>query len=71
MIRHMPNQRKCIVTLRDHEGVEHAAELVAESLYEAAALAIHSFVVANGAERHRSKRERFALKYANPLRFIG
>jgi hypothetical protein len=43
MIRHMPNKRKCIVSLRDEEGVEHSAELVAESLYEAAALALQQF----------------------------
>jgi hypothetical protein len=44
MIRHMTNKRKCIVSLRDEEGVEqHSAELVAESLYEAAALAIQQF----------------------------
>jgi hypothetical protein len=35
--------RKCIVTFRDGEGVEHAAELTASSLYEAALLALHQF----------------------------
>src|SRR5580704_4861067 len=39
----MGNTRKCVVTFRDAEGVEHAAEITAESLYEAAALALRQF----------------------------
>jgi hypothetical protein len=35
--------RKCVVKLRDAEGVEHAAQVVAESLYEAACLALRQF----------------------------
>jgi hypothetical protein len=35
--------RKCVVKLRDTEGVEHAAQVVAESLYEAACLALRQF----------------------------
>jgi hypothetical protein len=36
-------QRKCVVSFRDTEGVEHVAEVTAESLFEAAALALNQF----------------------------
>ena len=39
----MGNVRKCIVSFRDDDGVEHAAEVTAESLYEAGALALQQF----------------------------
>ena len=39
----MPADRKCFVTFRDAEGVEHSAEVAAESLYEAAILALRRF----------------------------
>jgi hypothetical protein len=35
--------RKCVVSFRDGEGVEHVAELTAASLYEAGALALQQF----------------------------
>jgi hypothetical protein len=35
--------RKCVVKLRDAEGVEHAAQVIAESLYEAACMALRQF----------------------------
>ena len=35
--------RRCLVSLRDGEGVEHVAEVTAESLYEAGALALQQF----------------------------
>lgn len=35
--------RKCVVSFRDSEGVEHVAEVAAESLYEAGALALQQF----------------------------
>ena len=35
--------RKCIVSFRDGEGVERVAEVTAESLYEAGALALQQF----------------------------
>jgi len=35
--------RQCVVTFRDAEGVEHAVAVTAESLYEAAALALQQF----------------------------
>ena len=35
--------RKCIVSFRDREGVEHIVEVTAESLYEAGALALQQF----------------------------
>jgi len=35
--------RKCLVSFRDGEGVEHVAEVTAESLYEASALALQQF----------------------------
>jgi hypothetical protein len=36
-------QRKCVVSFRDHEGVQHVAEVTAESLFEAAASALNQF----------------------------
>jgi len=39
----MAEARKCVVKLRDAEGVEHAAQVNAESLYEAACLALRRF----------------------------
>ncbi len=39
----MAEARKCVVKLRDAEGVEHAAQVIAESLYEAACLALRQF----------------------------
>jgi hypothetical protein len=41
--RGMGQPRKCIVSFRDGEGVEHLAEVTAESLYEAGALALQQF----------------------------
>lgn len=35
--------KKCVVTFRDAEGVEHMAEVLAGSLYEAGALALQQF----------------------------
>jgi len=35
--------KKCVVSFRDAEGVEHIAEVVASSLYEAGALALQQF----------------------------
>jgi hypothetical protein len=40
MIRYMANERKCIVRIVDHEGVEHSLDVVAETLYEAAAIGL-------------------------------
>jgi hypothetical protein len=39
----MAEARKCVVKLRDAEGVEHAAQVSAESVYEAAYLALRQF----------------------------
>ena len=39
----MGQPRKCAVSFRDGEGVEHLAEVTAESLYEAGALALQQF----------------------------
>src|SRR5437868_3634440 len=39
----MANVRKCIVKFRDGDGVEHEVEVVASSLYEAAALGLRRF----------------------------
>jgi hypothetical protein len=39
----MGQPRKCIVSFRDRDGVEHVAEVTAESLYEAAARALQQF----------------------------
>jgi hypothetical protein len=39
----VPVARKCVVKLRDAEGVEHAAQVSAESLYEAACLGLRRF----------------------------
>jgi len=39
----MGQPRKCAVSFRDGEGVEHLAEVTAESLYEAGALALRQF----------------------------
>jgi hypothetical protein len=35
--------RKCVVKLRDADGVEHAVQVMAGSLYEAGCLALHQF----------------------------
>jgi hypothetical protein len=34
--------RSCRVTIRDTEGIEHTAEVTAESLYEAVALGLRA-----------------------------
>ena len=39
----MARPRKCVVTFRDSEGVDHAVVLTAESLYEAAVVALRQF----------------------------
>jgi hypothetical protein len=39
----MGQPRKCLVTFRDRQGVEHVAEITAESLYEAGAVALQQF----------------------------
>lgn len=39
----MPRARKCVVKLRDDDGVEHAVPVMAGSLYEASCLALHQF----------------------------
>jgi hypothetical protein len=39
----MGEERKCVVKLRDLEGVEHAVQVSAGSLYEAACLGLHQF----------------------------
>jgi hypothetical protein len=38
-----PAMARCIVSYLDFEGLRHAVEVEAESLYEAAPLAIHKF----------------------------
>ena len=39
----MPESSRCVVKLRDLEGVEHAVQVTAGSLYEAACVALHQF----------------------------
>lgn len=39
----MSSSRKCAVSFRDVSGVEHVAEVLAETVYEAAALALKKF----------------------------
>ena len=39
----MGQPRRCLVSFRDRDGVEHVAEVTAESLYEAGALAVQQF----------------------------
>jgi hypothetical protein len=39
----MGESKRCVVTFRVGEGVEHIAEVVAASLYEAGALALRQF----------------------------
>jgi hypothetical protein len=39
----MGSSKKCRVSFKDSDGVEHVAEVVAESLYEASALALKQF----------------------------
>jgi hypothetical protein len=39
----MGSPKKCLVSFRDTAGVEHVAEVVAESVYEASALALKQF----------------------------
>ena len=39
----MGNARTCIVSFIDSEGIQHSVEVAAESLYEAAALAVNEF----------------------------
>ena len=39
----MPTARTCLVSFTDSEGVHHAVEVSASTLYEAAALAIAEF----------------------------
>jgi len=39
----MGSSKRCLVSFRDESGVEHVAEVVAESVYEASALALKQF----------------------------
>ncbi len=39
----MPEARKCVVKMRDPEGIEHAVQVQAGSLYEAASLGLKQF----------------------------
>ncbi|SRR5579883_1534685 len=39
----MGQPRRCMVSFRDGQGVEHVIEVTAESLYEAGALALQQF----------------------------
>jgi hypothetical protein len=39
----MGSTRRCIISFRDGDGVEHMIEVTAESLYEAGALALQQF----------------------------
>lgn len=39
----MGQSRRCLVSFRDGDGVEHVAEVMAESLYEAGASALQQF----------------------------
>jgi len=39
----MGELRRCLVSFRDSGGVEHVAEVTAESLFEAAALGLNQF----------------------------
>jgi hypothetical protein len=39
----MGQSRRCLVSFRDEEGVEHVAEVLAASLYEAGAVALQQF----------------------------
>jgi hypothetical protein len=41
MLSGMGTARLCSVSFRDHSGVQHHAQVTAESLYEAAVLGIH------------------------------
>jgi hypothetical protein len=43
MLDDVGQPRKCVVSFRDGEGVEHVVEVTAESLYEAGALALQQF----------------------------
>ena len=38
----MPHPRPCIVTLTDPRGIRHVADVSAESVFEAAALAVQA-----------------------------
>jgi hypothetical protein len=39
----MGKSKKCIISFKDRTGVEHVAEVVAESVFEGAALALREF----------------------------
>ncbi len=39
----MSNPKKCFISFTDTSGVEHVAEVLAESVFEAAALALKKF----------------------------
>lgn len=39
----MPNVRTCVVSFRDHDGLEHSVVVSASSLYEAAARGLKAF----------------------------
>jgi hypothetical protein len=43
MLPLMGQSRRCLVSFRDEEGVEHVAEVMAASLYEAGAVALQQF----------------------------
>ena len=39
----MSNPRSCLVSFQDPEGIQHSVQVAAESLYEAAVLALREF----------------------------
>jgi hypothetical protein len=45
--------RSCRVTIRDLEGIEHSAEVTAESLYEAVALGLRAIRQCSWVEEYR------------------
>src|ERR1700680_3526660 len=61
----MGQPRRCLVSFRDEEGVEHVAEVLAGSLTKLAQSPSSNSGAAIGAVRHRWTREHCVWRFAN------
>lgn len=57
----------CLVTFEDLAGIRHSTEVQAESLYEAAALAIRAFRTSGMLEQMPGPASRFQIEVKTPM----
>ena len=59
--------KTCIVTFTDLEGTRHSVEVVADSLFEAAALALKAMTLADFIEPNPGPASRFEIQVRPPV----